>query len=75
MGTDDFGNLGGIDRVVRVASGLVLVGLCVFWPGAVWGLLGVLPIATGIAGESPLYRALGISTRPLLPTSSAKESS
>ena len=63
MNIDDSGNLGRVDRLVRALSGLLLLALCVAGPKAAWGLLGVIPLVTGIAGESPLYRVLGVSTR------------
>jgi len=59
---DDFGNEGNVDRVVRVISGLALLALCFIGPQSLWGLLGVIPLATGISGECPLYRAVGVST-------------
>ena len=66
MTLDDFGNLGGVDRVVRVALGVALLALCVVGPTTAWGLLGVIPLVTGIAGECPFYRALGVSTQTRL---------
>ena len=55
-------NLGDVDRSIRIVVGLALLLLCFFGPETHWGLLGLLPLATGLTGESPLYRALGIST-------------
>jgi hypothetical protein len=57
------GNEGSVDRFVRVVAGLALLALCIVGPTSVWGLLGVVPLVTGIAGECPFYRVLGISTR------------
>lgn len=62
MELDDSGNLGTIDRAIRVFVGAALLMLCFLGPQSSWGLLGVLPLVTGIAGECLLYRALGIST-------------
>jgi hypothetical protein len=56
-------NLGDVDRFVRVVAGIAMLALCLVGPTSVWGLVGVLPLVTGIAGECPIYRALGISTR------------
>ncbi len=61
---EDGGNVGNVDRSVRVVTGLALLVLCIVGPTTVWGLLGVVPLVTGIAGECPFYRMLGISTRP-----------
>ena len=62
MNIEDSGNLGGLDRLVRIVFGLALLALCVAGPSTLWGLVGVIPLVTGIAGECPLYRAIGAST-------------
>lgn len=59
-------NVGGIDRILRILVGVVLVvlaatGLVVGW----WGWLGVLPLATGLFRFCPAYPLLGINTCPL----------
>jgi hypothetical protein len=58
-------NEGSIDRAIRVIVGLVLVSLVFVGPETPWGWIGLLPIATGLAGTCPLYTLLGISTCPL----------
>lgn len=55
-------NEGTIDRVVRVALGLVLLSLVVVGPHTLLGLVGVVPLATGLFGFCPLYRVLGANT-------------
>jgi hypothetical protein len=50
------------DRTLRVLVGLAVLSLTFVGPKTLWGLLGVIPLATGIWGVCPLYRALGIST-------------
>ena len=57
-------NVGAIDRVLRIALGLVLLSAVVLADGAGrWlGLIGVVPLATGILGRCPLYSVLGLST-------------
>jgi hypothetical protein len=50
------------DRVVRVIVGLGLLALTVVGPGTLWGLVGVVPLATGLWGFCPLYRVFGLST-------------
>lgn len=54
-----------IERVARVALGVVLVGLAAMGTIGAWGYLGVVPILTGAAGTCPLYSVLGISTCPV----------
>jgi len=55
-------NAGTIDRVVRVVLGLGLLSLTILGPHTWIGLLGLVPLATGVVGWCPLYRLLGIST-------------
>jgi Protein of unknown function (DUF2892) len=50
------------DRALRVIVGLAL--LAFVGPHSAWGWLGLIPFATGLVGICPLYRLLGISTRP-----------
>ena len=57
-------NEGTIDRVLRVVVGLGLISLTFIGPHTPWGWVGVVPLATGLAGFCPLYTLLGISTCP-----------
>jgi len=60
-------NVGGIDRIVRIGAGLALLSLLFILDGASrwWGLVGLVPLATGLFSFCPLYPLLGISTCPL----------
>jgi hypothetical protein len=60
-------NEGTLDRGIRILLGLGLLALAVVGPRTLWGLLGLVPLATGLWGFCPLYRALGISTCPARP--------
>ncbi|MGQ9495247.1 MAG: YgaP family membrane protein [Thermoanaerobaculaceae bacterium] len=40
-------NVGGVDRVIRTLAGIVILGLGLGFK-SFWGLLGLLPLATGI---------------------------
>lgn len=55
-------NEASIDRILRVALGLALLLLVFVGPHTLWGLVGVVPLATGLAGFCPLYKVLGIDT-------------
>ena len=55
-------NEAGFDRALRVVLGAALLMLVFFGPHTPWGLLGLVPLATGITGFCPLYRVLGINT-------------
>ena len=58
-------NVGGIDRVLRVILGVVLVALAVMGTIGPWGWIGLVPLATAALGFCPLYTVLGFSTCPL----------
>ncbi len=58
-------NEGGIDRIVRIVAGLVLIGLAATGTVGVWGWLGIVPLATGAIGWCPAYTILGINTCPV----------
>ena len=55
-------NVGGIDRVLRIVVGLVLIGLAATGTVGWWGWLGVVPLATGALGWCPPYSLLGFNT-------------
>jgi hypothetical protein len=55
------------DRALRVIVGLGVLSLVVVGPQTFWGLLGLLPLATGLAGYCPLYQLVGLSTSPVPP--------
>lgn len=55
-------NVGGIDRILRIVLGLVLIGLTLTGNIGMWGWLGVVPLATGAIGWCPPYAILGFST-------------
>ena len=51
-----------VERVLRVVVGLVLLSLVFVGPKTAWGLIGIVPLATGLLGSCPLYTLFGIST-------------
>jgi len=53
-----------MERIIRVLVGLVLLSIVFVGPKTLWGLIGILPLVTGLAGTCPLYTLLGISTCP-----------
>lgn len=58
-----------VDRVARVGIGLVLTSLTLWGPHTLWGLVGLVPIVTGLVGSCPLYTSVGFSTRAAKQTS------
>lgn len=55
-------NVGGIDRILRIVIGLVLVGLAASGTVGWWGWLGIVLLATGALGWCPPYALLGFNT-------------
>lgn len=62
-----------IDRAVRVLIGLALLSLVFVGPQTLWGLVGIVPLATGLIGSCPAYTLFGLSTCPLEKRKTAKE--
>jgi hypothetical protein len=58
-------NVGGIDRVLRIVAGLVLIALAASGTVGAWGWIGIVPLATGLVRFCPLYTLLGMNTCPL----------
>ena len=58
-------NEGKTERILRVTAGLILLILLpLTLPGAAkwWGLVGLLPLLTGLTGYCPVWTLLGINT-------------
>jgi hypothetical protein len=60
-------NEAGWDRALRVILGMGLLAMTVVGPHSMWGLVGLVPLLTGIVGVCPVYSLLGVSTRPAKP--------
>lgn len=58
-------NEGTLDRALRVILGLILLSLVFIGPQTLWGLIGLVPLATGLIGYCPLYQIIGLNTCPL----------
>ncbi len=54
--------VGGIDRILRIVVGLVLIGLAATGTVGWWGWLGVVLLATGALGWCPPYAIFGFNT-------------
>jgi O-antigen ligase len=55
-------NVGGVDKMARIAVGALLIVLALTGTIGAWGWIGVLPLATGLLNSCPAYSLLGIST-------------
>lgn len=55
-------NVGGLDRVLRIVVGVLLIILTLTGTIGAWGWVGVIPLASGALGFCLLYSLLGINT-------------
>ena len=58
-------NIGKTDRLLRVALGVVLVIVGVVTSGSqgiIIGVVGLVPLGTGLMGNCPAYTLFGINT-------------
>ena len=58
-------NVGGMDRILRIVVGLVLIALAATGAVGWWGWLGIIPLLTGVVRFCPLYSLVGLNTCPL----------
>ena len=61
-------NVGSIDRAVRIIAGIALLWYALMAPatGYNWvGWIGIIPLATALIGNCPLYSIIGVSTCPV----------
>jgi hypothetical protein len=59
-------NVGRLDKGIRIVAGIGLLAFAAFGDGSArwYGLIGLVPLATGLFGTCPVYTLLGISTCP-----------
>ena len=55
-------NVGGVDRAMRIAAGVVLIGLAATGQIGVWGWIGIMPVLTGVFKFCPAYTLFGMNT-------------
>ncbi len=62
-------NVGGIDKILRIIVGIVLIGYAVAGPAMgmetgynYWGWVGVIPLGTALINFCPLYTIFGFKT-------------
>ena len=60
-------NVGGIDRMLRIVVGIGLLALVFVLESNAryWGLVGLVPLATGVFRFCPAYSIFGLSTCPM----------
>jgi len=55
-------NMGGVDRGLRIAIGVLLIISATVGALGSWAYVGVVPIITGLIGNCPAYSIFGIRT-------------
>ena len=55
-------NVGTVDRIARVALGLLLIALAATGTTGPWAYIGIIPLATGVLRFCPAYRIFGFSS-------------
>ena len=55
-------NVGNIDRVLRISSGVVIVTLTALGMISPWGWLAIGSIVSGVLRNCTLYSLLGVNT-------------
>ncbi len=55
-------NIGSWERTIRIIAGLFILTLTFVGPKTPWAYLGIVPLATGLAGWCPPYALVGFST-------------
>jgi sulfite exporter TauE/SafE len=54
-------NVGGVDRVIRVVFGILLIAIGVYFKSW-WGIIGIVPLLTATFSWCPAYVPFGISS-------------
>ena len=55
-------NVGDTERMARILVGLLIIGIGLALP-TWWGLIGIVPVFTGLTGWCPAYVPFNISTK------------
>lgn len=54
-------NIGSTERLLRIIAGIVIIGLGLYFQSW-WGVIGLVPLLTGLFRFCPLYKMLGMNT-------------
>ena len=58
-------NVGGVDRILRIVVGVVLLALAASGQVGAWGWVGVVLLATGLFSFCGAYTLFGFNTWPM----------
>jgi hypothetical protein len=64
-------NVGSTDRIIRFVLGTVII-VVGFYFKSWWGVVGVVPIVTGLLNYCPAYNLIGVSTKKKIETEKLK---
>ena len=53
--------IGSTERLLRIIAGVVIIGLGLYFQSW-WGVIGLVPLLTGLFRFCPLYKMLGMNT-------------
>ncbi len=54
-------NIGRKEQYIRILLGVLILGLGYYYKN-LWGLVGLIPLITGLVRYCPLYTLLGMNT-------------
>ena len=54
-------NVGSIDKTIRIILGVIIFGAGIYFQSW-WGLIGIIPLMTGMMGSCPIFQVFGISS-------------
>ncbi|NTW89350.1 MAG: DUF2892 domain-containing protein [Candidatus Moranbacteria bacterium] len=54
-------NVGGLDRIARIVLGVLILSVAIYYE-SLWGILGLIMLATGTFRSCPLYSPFKITT-------------
>ena len=55
-------NIGGLDRIIRVVVGIILISLTALQIISPWGTTGIILVVTGTSRHCPAYSLFGVRT-------------
>lgn len=64
-------NVGSADKVIRIILGIVIIALGFIYQSW-WGIVGIVPLLTGVFNFCPAYSLIGVSTKAKVETEKLK---
>lgn len=55
-------NIGKVDMILRIITGLVLIVLAAYLQSIILGIMGIIPLATGMIRFCPIYAIFKINS-------------